>query len=409
MSRVKILGLVLLLGALGWLLYLSIEFYDEEIETAWSLRALTNPYLAAQQFMEAAGTEVTDAASLAELAQLDDVGTLFVGSPNQIVDPRQLRQLREWMEGGGRVIYAASSVAHDEDLLLEAFDVEVRWRDADDNQEDEQSMADSLREYNRQIEQGKSREDIGEAMAGEPNLTIVEYGGAIGDLEIAFDDSKVLTHPYIIGTGYDVDKPIPDSWHYSDYGVHFMQFDVGDGELNLVVDPGVWTSFRIDQHDHAYLLWLLAGGDARFAILRPILQDSIWTLFARNARELLIAGGLLLLLWIWHLGHRFGRLVPRDLSRTRALAEHFSSIAHYLWHRRQGEYLIEPLRQRILRRASLQVGEFATAAPERQIELLAERSDLNPDAIERALNDNDFNESTFVQKVRLLKRIEQSL
>ena len=139
------------------------------------------------------------------------------------------------------------------------------------------------------------------------------------------------------------------------------------------------------------------------------MQDSIWTLFARNARELLIAGGLLLLLWIWHLGHRFGRLVPRDLSRTRALAEHFSSIAHYLWHRRQGEYLIEPLRQRILRRASLQVGEFATAAPERQIELLAERSDLNPDAIERALNDNDFNESTFVQKVRLLKRIEQSL
>ncbi len=100
-------------------------------------------------------------------------------------------------------------------------------------------------------------------------------------------------------TGYDIEKPIPDAWHYSEYGIHFMQFDVGDGQLNLVVDPAIWTSYRIDQHDHAYLLWLLAGGDAELAFLRPVLQDSIWTLFARNARELLIAGGLLLLLWIF--------------------------------------------------------------------------------------------------------------
>ena len=409
MSRFKILLLVLLLGGLAWLFYLSIEFYEEEIETAWSLAALRNPYLAAQQFMERSGTEVIDAGSLAELEQLDDVGTLFIGAPNQIADPRQLRQLREWMEGGGNVIYATSSVAHEEDLLLDAFDVEVRWRDRDDDEDNEQSMAETLREYNRQIEEGKSREDIAQSMVEQQNLTVVEFGGAVGDLEIAFEDSKVLTHPYILGTGYDVDKPIPDGWHYSDYGIHFMQFDVGDGGLNLVVDPGIWTSFRIDQHDHAYLLWLLAGGDARFAILRPVLQDSIWTLFARNARELLVAGGVLLLLWIWHLGHRFGRLVPRDLSRTRALAEHFSSISHYLWHRRQGEYLIEPLRQRILRRASLHIGEFAIANHERQIELLAERSDLNAEAIAHAMNDNEFNESTFVQKVRLLKRIEQSL
>ena len=397
MGRIKWVLLALLLGGIAGLFYLSIEFYEEEIETAWSLEALRNPYLAAQQFMQRSGTEVTDAAGLAELEQLGDVGTLFIGSPNQVINPRQLRQLREWMEQGGRVIYAASAVTHEDDLLLEAFDVEVRWRDRDDadDEAEEQSLADTMREYNRQIEEGKTREEIVQDQDDDQNLTIVEVGGAIGNLEAAFDDDKVLTHPYIVGTGYDVDKPVPDSWHYSDYGVHFMQFAVGDGRLNLVVDPGIWTSYRIDQHDHAYLLWLLTRRDAELAMLRPVLQDSIWTLFVRNARELLIAGGLLLLLWIWHLGHRFGRLVPRDMSRTRALAEHFSSISHYLWHRRQGEYLIEPLRQRVMRRASLQLAEFATAAPERQFELLAEHSELSADAIARALKDNEFTESTF--------------
>lgn len=409
MRWIKWVLLAVLLGGIGALFYLSIEFYEEEIETAWSLEALRNPYLAAQQFMQRSGTEVTDAVGLAELEQLDDVGTLFIGSPNQVASPRQLRQLREWMEQGGRVIYAASSVEHEEDLLLEAFDVDVRWRDRDDQDDEEQSLADTMREYNRQIEEGRTREEITQEEDEGYSRTVVEFGGAIGNLEIAFDDGRVLTHPYIVGTGYDIDKPIPDGWHYSEYGIHFMQFDVGDGQLNLVVDPGIWTSYRIDQHDHAYLLWLLAGGDAGLAMLRPVLQDSIWTLFARNAREFLLAGGLLLLLWIWHLGHRFGRLVPRDLSRTRALAEHFSSLSHYLWHRRQGEYLIEPLRQRVMSRASLHLAGFATAAPERQLELLAERSELNADAIARALRDNEFTESTFVQKVRLLKRIEQSL
>ena len=64
---------------------------------------------------------------------------------------------------------------------------------------------------------------------------------------------------------------------------------------------------------------------------------------------------------VWHQAYRFGRMLPRDLSRTRALGEHFSSVSHYLWHRRNAEYLLAPLRQAVLRRASLTLGEFARA------------------------------------------------
>ena len=70
---------------------------------------------------------------------------------------------------------------------------------------------------------------------------------------------------------------------------------------------------------------------------------------------------------------------------------------------------MEPLRARVMRRASLTLGEFGQAGQARQFELIAQRCDLNPDAIARAFTSADFSESSFVQTVRLLKHIEQSL
>ena len=144
-------------------------------------------------------------------------------------------------------------------------------------------------------------------------------------------------------------------------------------------------------------------------MLRPVLQDSIWLLIGRFGFEMLIASALLIALWIWHLGYRFGRLTPRDPSRTRALGEHFSSISLYLWHRKHAEHLISPLRQRVLRRAGLTLGEFSIADQLRQYELIAERAGITIDAVAAAMSETEFSEISFVQRVKLLKRIEQLL
>jgi hypothetical protein len=201
----------------------------------------------------------------------------------------------------------------------------------------------------------------------------------------------------------------PFSWSNSEHGVHMMQFEIGDGLLTLLSDPGIWTSYRIDSQDNAYLLWLLSSHDGNFAILRSVLRDSIWTLIMNNARELVIAASLLLALWMWRSGSRFGRLLSRDLSRQRALGEYFSSVSHYLWQRRRGVHLLTPLRQAVMRRASLALGEFTRADEQGQYELLAERCELEIDAVRQAFTDSEFNEAGFVVTVRLLKHIEQSL
>ncbi len=403
------LGLVLL-GLVGWGLYASIEFYEETEESGWSLDALRNPYLAAQKFMTESGIEVTDVDSLARLDERSNLGTLFFTDANQVQTPRQLEQVMNWLDVGGNVIYTADAVSHDDDLLLGEFSVEVDWREFEDEEEtEEKTLSETLREYNRQLESGKSREEIASSLEEEEDsITPVQFADDIGDVEVAFNDSKILSHPHILDSESDSGHK-PFSWSYSEHGIHMLQFEVGSGLLTIISDPGIWTSYHIDQYDHAYLLWLLSSGEGNFAILRSVLRDSIWVLMGRNATELLIAAGLLILIWIWRAGYRFGRMLPNDLSQSRALGEYFSSISHYLWHRRQGVHLVEPLRARVMRRASLTLGEFSRVDQARQFELIAQRCDLNPDAIARAFGRADFNEASFVQTVRLLKHIEQSL
>ena len=414
-ARPIVLALVgaILLALAGWVIYINIEFYEETEESSWSIRALTNPYLAAQQFLEHSEIGVTEVDNLARLDEMSSLGTLFFSDSGQVQTPRELDRLIDWLRAGGNVIYSANSVTDGEDLLLDRLQVEVDWHYADeddDGADEEKSFSETLREYNRQLEEGKSREEIIEQANDEDvSLTTIAFGGDIGDLDIAFDTSLVLHHVYIDDADSDSSAYQPFSWSNSEYGIHMMQFEIGDGLLTIVTDPGIWTSYRIDRHDHAYLLWLLASGDGNFAVLRAVLRDSIWELMRRHAAELLLASLLLVLFWIWRRGRRFGRVVPREAARRRALGEHFSSVSHYLWHRREGVYLISPLRQEVLRRASLALSGFASAEVSRQFELLAERADINPDAVARAFERDQFNEASFVQTVRLLKRIEQSL
>jgi len=405
-----VVGLILF-GLIGWALYASIEFYEETEQSSWSADALRNPYLAAQNFMDESGIDVTDVDSLVKLDELTQVDTLFFSDANQVQSQRQLERIMNWLDLGGNVIYTANSVAHGEDLLLREFEVKVDWREYETEQEtEEKPLSDTMREYNRQIEQGKSREDIARSLNdAEVSLTRVSFDDAIGDIEVAFDNDKILSHPYIADSEYDSDGHLPFSWSLSDHGIHMMQFEVGSGLLTIISDPGIWTSYRIDQYDHAYLLWLLSSGEGRFAILKSVLRDSLWVSMMSYATELLIAAGIVVLFWIWRTGYRFGRLLPRDLTRRRALGEHFSSISYYLWHRRQAEYLVAALRGRVLRRASLRLGEFSRSDQQRQFKLLAQRCELNPTSVARAFNDNNFNETSFVQTVRLLKRIEQLL
>jgi len=135
-TRVLLLVGLALLVFLGWGLYSSIEFYDETEQTAGSIRAQRNPYLAAQLFMQEGGIDAVEADSLIGLNTLDGVATVLITDANQVVNPRQLEQVLTWLENGGTLIVTANSFTKSDDLLLEKFNVEVLWPKRDDDPDD---------------------------------------------------------------------------------------------------------------------------------------------------------------------------------------------------------------------------------------------------------------------------------
>lgn len=405
---------VFVLATLAWAFYLSIEFYEDTVETPWSLEARRNPYLAAQQFLQRSGVEVTEADSLIHLNNLETVSTVFISHAGQIVNPRQLDAVIAWLQDGGSLIVTADSIATEDDLLLQEFEVDVDWVDYEyeehDDEEEEPSMSESLREYNEKIDSGMTPEQIAAEAEGENILTRIEFSDDIGTLEILFDPDRVLSHPYIDG---DDDREVSDkdpfSWSSSENGIHLMQFNVGEGLLTIVSDSSIWRSSFIDQFDHAYLLWILSSTDGDFAILRTTERESLWDSFVNNAYELLIALSLFIAFWVWYTAQRFGRITPIEIGERRALSEHFSATANYLWHRKAAAFLLQPLRDQIFRRAHFAIPAFAASDLETRLTLIAEHCNIDRHTIVQSLQASDFNETSFVRTVKLLKHIEQSL
>ena len=136
-----IVGLAIVV-VLAWGVYSSIEFYEESEQTPWSLRALRNPYLAAQQFMQQSGINSVEAASLVGLDTLDGISTVLITDANQVVNPRQLEQVLAWLENGGNLIVTANSIGSSGDLLLKEFNVGVSWRSRTGKTEDKDRVND---------------------------------------------------------------------------------------------------------------------------------------------------------------------------------------------------------------------------------------------------------------------------
>ena len=413
MSRTKsiivTLFAVITIASIAWLFYNSIEFYEETEESSWSIEAIRNPYLAAEKFLNASGVEVLKADSLVKLATLNDVSTLLITEASQISQPRQLDSVLTWLEKGGSLIVTANTFSTEDDLLLREFGVDVVFPKLENNEKEEDipSLSETLREYNEKIDQGMTPEEIARSDVGEISLTEIDFGEA-GKLEIHFNPNRVLSHAFIEGTDDNPPRQ-PFSWSSSDYGVHMIQFDVGDGLLTIVSDPTIWQSGNIDAYDHAFLLWVLSSHRGDFALLRSIRRDTLWALAYRNAYELLTALSVLIIFSIWYAGQRFGRIIPLEDMSNRALSQHFAATAGYLWHRKAINALLKPMRQEIFRRAHLVIPAFASANSDTRLNLIADYCRLDQQTVKMIFETNKLNESAFVSSVKLLKQIEQSL
>ena len=53
-------------------------------------------------------------------------------------------------------------------------------------------------------------------------------------IEVAFDNDRVLLHPYIADSEYNAGEHEPFSWSVSDYGVHLMQMSTDEDPVSAL-------------------------------------------------------------------------------------------------------------------------------------------------------------------------------
>jgi hypothetical protein len=134
------------------------------------------------------------------------------------------------------------------------------------------------------------------------------------------------------------------------------------------------------------------------------------TLLARNAWMVLVSLGVLIAIWLWKSGARFGPMLPERSRDVRDFAEHVAASAEFLWRHAAANVLLAAPRTELRRRIQLfrpDLAELEPAALERE---LAQIGALDVDAVHEALHlENTRHAHQFTRVVRNLATLRQKL
>ncbi|MHC8337915.1 DUF4350 domain-containing protein [Pseudomonas sp. HLT2-19-2] len=310
-----------LVGVLSVYLYLKATPYQAEIDHGPSPEAQANPYLAAAHFLRKQGLTVSHANNLDVLPTLDPhQHSLLLLGDRYNMTPRQIDQVMNWTQAGGRLLFVAQSLwdektGQSNDLLLDRVQLH-------------QSLSKDLREPPPTI-------------GGNPypKLTKLYLEDEDAPAYASFDTAFHLEDP----------KNLAQAWANSGKATHMMQLNHGLGSITVVTDADLWKTPAIDQYDNAWLLWYLTD-DTNVTLLFNTDHDSLLTLLLRNFPQALVALIALIGLALWHVGVRNGPLLEPAPKGRRQLQEHLRASADFMLRRNGQQHLLHALQQDILRR-----------------------------------------------------------
>ena len=425
MSRTSIISAILaLLVAVSVYIFLQLfERYESTEDIGWDTEAKRKPFLAAEQFLEAQQTSVENIRSIEKLSDITAYDTVFIAEDSTLVGQRQIERLMQWLNEGGHLIVAVRQDETGAKKLLEQLDIYVDISSCecdDDLTELLDTLEDKLASEYLREEQAKQRaaknnkpskveEPEDEPQIDESLLTKLSFEDEPRELKIRFARDTIIDHDSFYE---DPGSPAYPAfyWRGIDSDIHFAQFDIGQGLLSIVTGDRIWRSDKIDQFDHAYLWWILAGNSDRVAMLTSAQIPGLMQLMRRYAPEALLAALLWLLAWLVYRSRRFGPIVEPQSNSRRAITEHMYASAAYLWNEKQRLSLIEPLKANISDRIRLLFPGFEDLDDEQRLARIAELSNLSIAEVNKAWHTTTIShDSEFQNLVSILQKIRESL
>ncbi len=350
---------VLLLGLLIIWLASQLQPYEDVVEHGPAPEARSNPYLAAELFLRGLGLTVEHHEGICSVETLPSEGrTLLLLGDRRNLTPRQTERLLDWAAAGGHLVVVAERLWDEKagksgDLLLDRLNL--------------QQYATEELDESSQTPQSSTAEE-------HPQLTKLYLENERAPAFIAFDTDFHL---------YDADNRA-HAWANSAGATHMLQLQHGDGLITALTDSWIWQNRKIDDYDHAWLLWYLTQ-DSAVTLVHRSEHDGLFTQLRRYFPQLLVALGLLLVLGLWHAGQRFGPILPAASPARRQLQEHLHGSTEFLMRHGNQARLLQQLQQDIRCRASRHHPGFEQLLAGAQLPLLARLTNLPPGRVEQAM------------------------
>ncbi len=384
--RLLIAGAVLLLALLTIWLGSQLQRYEDVVEHGPAPQARSNDYLAAELFLRDLGLQVARHDGIASLETLPNNGqTLLLLGDRRNMTPRQTERLLDWAAAGGHLVVVAERLWDEKtgksgDLLLDRLNLQqYSTRDLD---EEAQSPQSSTAEQH-------------------PQLTKLYLENESAPAYLAFDTDFHL---------YDADNRA-HAWANSAGATHMLQLQHGNGLVTALTDSWIWQNRNIDEYDHAWLLWYLTQ-DSEVTLVHRSEHDGLLAQLRKHFPETLTALGLLILFALWHVGQRFGPLLPAASPARRQLQEHLRGSAEFLLRHGREQSLLQRLQQDIQRRANARHPGFEQLPLSGQLTLLAQLSSLQPASIEQAMRPTPqqrLSAAEFTRQVAYLQTLRNAL
>lgn len=378
MNRWLILVLTVLLISLGYWLSLHVEEYTETINRGFEGEAKINHLLAADHFLQRMGqvTEKTDLSHQA-IAQLTADDVLLIMGHRMSLDNKRSAMLMDWVSAGGHLIITAKLYYGEgrkvRDHILDPLGVSGRYNYENNSIED--------------------------------NVPVdIEF---MDDFwQVGFRKAQVL----------DIDNTLINDLVWTietDYGVHGLQLIRDKGRITVLADLSVFNNQFIGHYDHAALLWYLStAGQSTDSFYYSLFEQkiSLFNWLWLNARYLMLAALMALMVIIAMLLPRFGPVVHVKVAKRRPFTDHLRAAGNFFW--RQGQYttLLNESRLALNQTIQRKYPEWIATAKPVLVQRLSELSHIPEQDLDKALYQGQVDhKEDFLNRIKIIEQLRKTL
>lgn len=418
--------IALLVGALAYYFLTRYEYIKHENNIGFSAKALANPFLAAENYLNARGVNAKTSALLSSTDNLGATEVLFVSRSDLIRSEARIKRILAWVRSGGRLILGASyNTQWHYDGFLEALEVTVynpEWQNyrrfyfAADRPIHHKTQEAKLWYHNwgwptTELKPNSSGEQQAMYNSKHENHAVTLYstaGNYTSALQTHLPNYRALWHQSIYNSSKNVF--LPRQWVDVNDDPHIIYLTVGKGDVFVISSAKIWNNDNILYFDHAFLLQLLIEDKDNATFLYDGKAESFWQQMFEYFPEACILLALAICLLAWGKAVRVGPAIEQTENRHRDLSKHINASAALVW-RVQPKALLQALRERLSRHLQRRHPYLHSMTAHESLQWLNERSSLAIDQLEQALYHDYQNLSAadFTQAAKTLALLRKSL